>query len=381
MKIVWMLPRSGYVTDPRSVTLWGTICWGIRYLFGNEELEAFLKKHVEGAPDFVISSAFPFKKWKSERLPFFPNLLRVPPEINPNDDVDLALKKYRLGKKLSKIEWLSQTQFEKMLQGELTVKDLLDTMLDEFEKKKVHNERRKRRQMDENGLPVKGDYRTKNEDALKNTPPERHDHSMTHNTIDRLRGGTLNLLDAEGEQSGQLFHTNDIWWADPENDNLQSETGLFFLVDGSDEQIENLLAPVLRFLEHWGIGADRTAGKGFFKFEIQEFLFAEPAAEASNALVNLSLFIPKDEEQLVEIENAKDLPYQLENRECKGWSPTGGFQKAPTLFFAEGSVFPKLSGSASRGRGRLLHNRELPNGQKVYDNGFGFMVNLNWKNQ
>lgn len=371
MKIVWMMPRSGYVTDPRSVTLWGTICWGIRYLFGNSELEAFLKKHIEGTPDFVISSAFPYKKWKGERLPFFPNLLRVAPEIDPNDDVDVALKKYRLSKKLSKIEWLSKPQFEKMLRGELSEDDLLRTLLEEYEKKKEHNEQRKRRNPN-----FKGDYRTKNEEVLKNTPPERHDHSMTHNTIDRLRGGTLSLPDTAGERSGQLFHANDTWWANPDDD--KAETGLFFLVEGSDEQIENLLAPVLRFLEHWGIGADRTAGKGFFKFEIEDFSIAEPTD--SNAIVNLSLFIPKDENQLVEIENAaRFMPYQLENRECMGWSATGGFEKNPALFFAEGSVFPKLSGGAVRLRGRLHQNRELPNGQKVYDNGFGFMLNLNWK--
>ena len=368
MKIVWMLPRNGYVTEPRSVTLWGTICWGIRYLLGNDALASFLKNHEDDDPDFVISSAFPFKKWGGKRLPFFPNLLRFAPETDPNEDVAEALIKYRLGKKLSKIEWLSQPDFEKMLRGELTEQHLLATLLDEFEKKKEHKELRKRRQ-------VRGDYRTKNPEVLQNTPPKRHDYSMTHNTIDRLRGGTLNLRDAAGEPSGQLFHAEDTWWADEYDE--QTETGLFFLVEGSDEKIRDVLAPVLRFLEHWGIGADRTTGKGFFKFEIEDFQIAEPAE--SNALVNLSLFIPKDSNQLAEIDgDTRFLPYRLENRECKGWSATGGFEKTPILFFSEGSVFPKLKGGPDRWRGRVLENRTLPDGQKVYDNGFGFMLNLNW---
>lgn len=368
MKIVWMLPRSGYVTEPRSVTLWGTVCWGIRYLFGNSELEAFLNRCEDGSPDFVISSAFPFKKWDSKRLPFFPNLMHIAPKPDPDEDVDTALKKYRLGKKLSKIEWLSQPDFEKMLRGELSENDLLKGLLDEFEKKEEHKKLRKRGQ-------VRGDYRPENRES---TPPERYDYSMTHNTIDRLRGGTLNLPDNSGESSGQLFHANDTWWADQHDD--QNETGLFFLVEGSDEKIENVLTPVLRFLEHWGIGADRTAGKGFFKFEIEGFQLVEPPADTSNALVNLSLFIPKDSDQLGEIESAAGfMPYQLENRESMGWSATGGFEKAPALFFAEGSVLPKLKGGAERWRGCIRPNTSL-NGQTVYDNGFGFMLNLNWKN-
>jgi len=377
MKIVWLIPRSGYVTDLRSVTLWGTLCWGIRYLYGEPDLEAFIERSKAGSPDFIISSAFPFKQQPGKvRTPFFPNPLLLPPDLDPNEDTDVALVKYRLRKELKNIEYLSLPDFKEMLHGRLTAAHLLKRLLVEHDREQNHKKEQEFKKEKVDYFP--------HQDTITRAAPMRHDHSMTHNTIDRLRGGTLRLPDDEGDPSGQLFHADDIWWSDPYEESASGEpkTGLFFLVEGSDASIEKYLMPVLRFLRHWGIGADRSAGKGVFDFIIEEddFDLQEPNDTEANAVLNLSLFHPEETELAFFESSNGPFQYTLENREGKGWSEKGGFQKILDFFFAEGSVFPRPATLTNHRLGRILEQNlgiKTP-GHQVYDNGFGLMVNLKW---
>jgi CRISPR-associated protein Csm4 len=390
MKIVWLKPRSGYVTDLRSVTLWGSICWSIRYLAEDKQFHEFMDNCKAGKPDFVISSVFPWKGRKGNRILFFPNPLLHSDNFEradkyledalvrhemprTMDDVERALIIYRQRKKLKDIKFLNQSDFEQMLQGNLTADDLLERLIEEYVLQKVHKKKLERKL-------VKGDYFPQKE-TIERTPPVRYDYSMTHNTIDRLRGGTLSIREeGEDKKSGQLFHANDTWWSDPYDETESGETGLFFLVQElTKDSVENYLQPALRLLEHWGIGADRTVGKGFFEFEVKEFNLQQPAANDANAVLTLSLFIPENKEQLSFIEKSNRnhfYPYTLESRESKGWTEQGGFEKDPVLFFTEGSLFERLPGMNTNWAGRIRENKNI--GHPVYDNGFGFMVNLKW---
>lgn len=376
MNIVFLKPRSGYVTDLRSVTLWGTICWCIRYLHGDTELVEFIERCKEGNPDFIISSAFPFKQQGATPTLFFPNPLLHPTDtLGNDDDTERALISYRLRKKLKKIEFICQTDFEEMLHGKLTTDDLFDRLLVEHDRKEAHRKEQAQERCKKDYIP--------HENTVAQAPPMRHDFSMTHNTIDRLRGGTLNIEDEDGKLRGQLFHANDVWWSDPfdESESGGTMAGLFFLVEEYKENsIEKYITPALRLLEHWGIGADRTIGKGFFEFEIEPFTLLQPSPNESNALLSLSLYSPKDLGELSAIQKNSGsgfYPFTLENRECKGWTEKGGFEKDPALFFAEGSVFPRPENMETPWLGGIHKNTEV--GHTVYDNGFGFMVNLKWQ--
>jgi hypothetical protein len=213
---------------------------------------------------------------------------------------------------------------------------------------------------------------------------------MTHNTIDRLRGGTLNVTDADGNEAGQLFHAEDNWWTDPDNetDEMLPNTGLYFLADGDISKIE----PVLHLLRHWGVGADRTAGKGVFDFIIEDFSekikALEPPASSSNALLNLSLFRPTKPE-LENLEQADGCwQYLLERREGYVGGHRTLHRKEARMYFREGSVFARPENLKTRYMG-CIHEHQFPSGSdkpsppphRIWDNGFGFMVNLNWKKQ
>lgn len=372
MKIIYLVPRSGYVTDLRSDTLWGSLCWGIRYLWGADELKAFLERCAAGKPDFVISSTFPFKQHGTERVPFFPNPLVLAPDM-PTDRAPLV-EDYRLRKDLKKVSLLNFDDFKAALHGELSVAELLRRLAEIAKEKKLQGR---------NYVPTGP--------VVERTAPKRHDHSMTHNTIDRLRGGTLTVADGDGDPAGQLFHAEDIWWTDPDNESDEAlpNTGLYFLADGDISKLK----PVLELLRHWGIGADRTAGKGAFDFDIQDFTekisILEPPAAASNALLNLSLFRPTEAE-LAALEQADGcLQYLLERREGYVGGHRQMHRKEARMYFREGSVFARPDGQTARHMGGIQQQvfpekdsqgKELPQPpHDVWDNGFGFMVNLNWK--
>jgi CRISPR-associated protein Csm4 len=371
MHIIYLLPRSGYVTDLRSDTLWGSICWGIKHLWGDDELKKVLDSYISGAtPEFVISSAFPFKFQNGKRIPFFPNPLKtVSKPVDSHNDVKSILTEHRLRKKLKGVQYLGLEDFQDALQGILTEEQLLTRLREEHENK-INFDKIPNRKEEYEPLPA----------TIKNAPPELIENSvMTHNTIDRLKGGTLGLeIEGEDEKAGQLFHAEEQYWRSKygvKEDDLKN--GLFFLAKGNTDKI----LAVLRLLRDWGIGADRTTGKGSFDFEIEEFPLNEPDIKSSNAVMNLSLFQPTKEE----LTTLKGIQYQLEPREGYVGFARERRIKQPRMYFKEGSVFElpnNYSKSTVMGCIReqefdTLHQPPHP----VWDNGMGFMVNLKWNQQ
>lgn len=367
MKIIYLIPSAGYSTELRSDTLWGMLCWGIRYLWGKDELLAFIHKASIGQPEFIISSTFPFKQHGSERIPFFPNPFVIAHD-DPHTDAETALEFYRLRKKLKAVEWLSLEDFTAVINGELTTSDLFWRIREEYRLKK---------QIEEDHQEFFPSGQT-----VRRTPPRLEENSLTHNTIDRLQGGTLSIADPDDPESkaGQLFHAEEYFWMDihNESDVERPNTGIFFLADGDTRKLE----PVLHLFRHLGMGADRTTGKGFFNFHIEDFQLREPTEDQSNALLNLSLYHPTPEELQVWKSSDGCIQYMLERRE--GY--VGGYRerrrKQMRQYFKEGSVFLRPVHFSGRRMG-CIRMQEFEARKKpphdVWDNGFGFMVNLKWK--
>lgn len=370
MKIVYLKPLSGYATPLRSDTLWGLLCWGIRHLWGEDELADFIQKCNDGAPPFVISSTFPCKKYGVRWIPFFLNPLPFPD--TQEEDMEKALTNAEFRKKYKKsFTYVNLDDFKKILNGEPVATELVQRLRDiQAEETRLKEETKRT-----------GKTRAERKIALAEidqTAPRLEDFSMTHNTINRLRGGTLDLpVDggAQNETAGQLFHSGEYYWSDKFADPHQdSNTGIFFLADGPDT---SKLEAVLRLYRHWGFGADRTSGKGFFDAEIHDFDLPKPAG--ANAMLNLSLFRPKPEELKAIDSHPADDPrfrYRIELRE--GWSGGDGIYqpKNPHRFFTEGSVFPLIPELKERHLGHLVP--QFKNPHPVYDNGFGFMLHLKW---
>lgn len=371
MKIIYLKPLSGYATPLRSDTLWGMLCWGIRYLWGEQELIDFIEAANAGNPPFVVSSTFPCKKYGKDWIPFFPNPLPFPGECDSKKEE--ALINAQLRKKYKKtFAYVNLEDFSSILLGTLTAKDLRQRLRDIY--------------TEEECLKAEGKRTNKPEDRIisprevEQTAPRLEDFSMTHNTINRQRGGTLDLQvegGAPGETTGQLFHSPEHYWTDKYADpNQEANTGIFFLACGPDT---SKLEAVLRLFRHRGFGADRTSGKGFFDAEVQDFQLPEPAD--ANAMLNLSLFRPTPEElNALDSRASEDacFHYRIEIRE--GWVGADGFflPKTPHRYFTEGSVFPLLPLPERHLGGLVPQQFEKKPPHPVYDNGFGLMVPLKW---
>jgi CRISPR-associated protein Csm4 len=328
--IFYLKPSGNFKTPLRSDTLWGQLCWAIRMLYGETELNEMLTAYEEGDESaqkekcFFISSAFPFlQKNREKPVLFFPKPLQPVPSTE-----------------------------------ELNVKSFPEAILKLRKQKK-----QKKKELQEQGL---FHYTTTNKEAtLFNLKAPKTDvFPMTHTSINRLTGSALVLYreknDATAtpvvninlekmddfEELGQLYHTDDralVLLDQHGKPQKNVETGFFFLAKGSDESIKKIKA-CLRFLSHFGMGGDRTIGKGRFEYlEKLEDAITIPEAEDANALMNLSLYRPTASE-LKTLEKTTDhrtLNYRTVVRKGKGtlWQRSLP-QKRTLMMFEESSVFP-----------------------------------------
>ncbi len=381
MKIIYLKPLGGYASDMRSDTLWGMLCWGIRHLWGEPALTKFLENCEAGKPPFVISSAFPYKypydlktKMHSDKpVPFFPNPLPFP-DGRHQVEIEEARKTAELRKKYKKaFEFVCFDDFKEILNGTLTAEGLCDRLrkieVAEEELKEIANKTGK---LKEERIP--------SQEEINQTAPKQANFSQTHNTINRLRGGTLDLPvegGAEGETAGQLFHSAENYWTDRYADSDQANTGIYFLADGDTVLLES----VLRLFRHWGFGADRTSGKGFFDVDgdIQEIDFSIPVG--ANAMLNLSLLRPTpDELKALDGAATNDTCFHYNIEVRQGY--VGGralARKNAHRYFTEGSVFPLVKNGHLGGLIAQKLDPKIAPSHPVWDNGFGFMLPIKWQ--
>ncbi len=333
MKIIYLQPLSTFRTHLRSDTLWGMICWAIRNVYGNAVLENLLETYNSGNPEFIISSTFPYSEIKGIKKYFLPKPFLKEEEINQSNlsrAEKIKIAKQR--KKLKKVKYLELNEYLEFINGNKKLHDIV--------KKIANNE------------------------ELKS--PQLISESVTHNTINRLTGGTLKI----GNKSGQLFHIDELFFKYNQINDITENYGLFFLARGNTEKLEG----ALRFLSHIGIGGDRNIGKGKFLINIDDFtLLKEPADY--NAMTNLSLYYPREDE-LIEYKKNDYFTYQLEERQgYVSFLKYDKFNKPTTMMFQEGSVFPKLE-KEYFGSNKTLYSKSDKIPHNVYQYGYGFMVKI-----
>lgn len=331
MRIIYLKPRSGFITELRSDTLWGMICWGIRNVYGNEVIEELLNTYINDMPEFIITTAFPYRKEKGKILLYFPKpLFPIEPYIYNSrfSDEKERLERNIVDKKNKKKPFLNHTAFQKLINKECTL-----------------------------------------EDAIQQTESINIDSvSVTHNTIDRFKGATLNK-----DGVGQLFHKDEFFFRNNSENDFE-EAGLFFLIKGNSDKAE----AAMRWLSHVGLGGDRNTGKGYFDLEFGDFNIDEP--ENYNAVVNLSLYYPSiQKNELSFFKDSHFFNYQLEKRQgYMGFLKYAHFEKPETQMFKEGSVFPVISNLEFYGNIKTLKEKNIIKNipHSVYQFGFGFMIKI-----
>ena len=243
-----------------------------------------------------LSSAFPFM---GEEY-FFPRPLSFFPEVPETQ--------YELFKRAKKVQYLSQRVFERVLQG-----DTLEIKKDQ----------------------IRGPF------WFAEKPPEQAimvTQVRPRVALDRVT------------QASQIYHFAEVYF--------DREAGLFFLAKFRDNEVQQRFETALHLLADEGIGADRTVGKGLFRWEKRTLTLRVPGTP--DHVVLLSLYNPKAEEarQLNPVQSY----YAFITR--RGWVTMPGamtLRRRAVRFFAEGSVLAFTEAMLPEGRlVETLSPRDVP---------------------
>ena len=237
-KVVFQL-KSSIRTPFHSDTIFGHICWAIRYLKGETYLREWLDNFEESPT--LISNALPLGKFPKPILPM--------PEVNEKELT--LLQNVFLTKKVNKQNLVDETWlFNNM--NNLSAKKLSGYFI-----KKITKE---------------------------NEKPVSTSMAVTRNSYDRLTGRVL-------ARNG-LFEQEEIFYWNDAN----KGPSFYFLIQ-SDSLDQSLLSEILEFIGFSGFGADKSVGKGQIEIiSIESYQLNR--CQSPNAFVSLSNFIPKSPNEL-----------------------------------------------------------------------------------
>ncbi len=232
-------PRSSFLTPFQSDTLFGSICWAIRYLHGEEVLVEFLKKY-QTSPPLVISSGFPtgwFPKPIRESLSR-EQVKTIAEEIYGNVSKKNLVDLIKTLKEIKKSVVVNQQDFEAIINGLSEI---------DYFKKYIHEDEKK----------IGGLIQT-----------------VYKNTINRATGRT--------RQEGGLFTQDETFY---------DEISTISIFTKVNEYEIDFFENILEFISFNGFGKRKSVGKGQFEvMDIKEYEFKSPANP--NAFVSLSSYIP-----------------------------------------------------------------------------------------
>jgi CRISPR-associated protein Csm4 len=282
-------PRSPFLTPIQADTLWGTLAWACRWVYGEDALQEFLTLHPDGSPKLLLSDAFP------------EDLLPRPLQAVTVTDVRQAIKdggideiseKYLEALARAKA-WLKRPYLERehvfeILRGSMTQAALIS-------------------QVQQKGFSV---------DSIVELSPRRH------NIIDRMRGGSL--------RENGLYTHQEMW--------LKSVWTIYIHTTFD----EAWLRPLFDYTSESGFGKRASTGMG--RFTIKDFREPRPH-ERFPTVDNANGFITLSSSYLISpSEIAERSFYRLHIKRGKlgpamPTSNPGGFLKHPVAMCIAGSIF------------------------------------------
>lgn len=105
---------KGWVASAwQSDTLFGHLCWGMRYLHGEDELKNFLRLYDDGTLPLLVSNGFPGE--------LLPNPLMPPPTIERTLPLEEQRKNFRHYKQAKGSKYITLPEFSRAINGEAVV--------------------------------------------------------------------------------------------------------------------------------------------------------------------------------------------------------------------------------------------------------------------
>jgi CRISPR-associated protein Csm4 len=303
MQSVQLVPTGPFSEIPRSDTLFGAICWGIRRARGEEALEDLLARFAEGDPPFLLGSAFPTadRSESDGRLHLLPKPLLARPRASGDSASDERIEALSAWKR---IEYLPAALLAELAAGERSGSDVLEGL-------------------EASAVVVDGE---EHERAREFLLPAESGIQRPHETETRVRNAVNRLT---GSTDGNLFERESVFFGDG--------AGLHVPVEGEVDTVVEGLA----LLQDRGIGGGKSVGQGQFHLDGVAEIGQFPATADAERFCTLSLCIPRPEElgDLV----TQGL-YEVETRTgvVADAASASDIWKRRVLALAEGSVLPRL---------------------------------------
>jgi CRISPR-associated protein Csm4 len=301
MKSIQLSPEGPFSEIPRSDTLFGAICWGIRHSQGEETLEAVLARFADGDPPFLVSSAFPTVTHpdSGERLHLLPKPRLPGPRSSDEEASDERIEALQAWKR---IEYIPATLFAELARGERSGSDVVDGL-------------------EASAVDIDGQTYERDWEFLL---PAESESGRPYETETRVRNAVNRLTGATG---GNLFERESVFFAEG--------AGLHVCVEGAIDIVVEALA----MLQDRGIGGGKSVGQGQFRLEGVEEVGRFPEAADAESFCTLSLCIPQSD-RLAEL--VRDGYYSVETRKGVVGKSGSDIWKRRVLALAEGSVLPRL---------------------------------------
>lgn len=227
--------RSPWQAD----TLFGHLCWIIRYEEGERALREFLSHYREGTPPLVLSNGFPQGR--------FPRPIVPAPDVPAARAKQAQVQAMRQAKAGKGIRWISLEEFNAFRRGEMVT---------------LH---------------------PRNEVVRRRT--------VLKNQINRLSGGTTPVDEDEG---GNLYNADELAFVDTSG--VESKPlGVTVYVKAENETWADRAFHLIRRLSWSGYGAKKSVGYGQFTFsesDWERFRIFERVPDGANGFISLSNWVP-----------------------------------------------------------------------------------------
>jgi CRISPR type III-A-associated RAMP protein Csm4 len=325
---VYLYPRGPLASPLSSETLFGAVCWGIQTLGG--DVGQLLDRFVP--PLFAFSAAFPMLLIGKHHQRFYPRPItfEAPPAIvrrvaavyAAQHSCTLKAAQVKVAEAIKRdlkpVNYLSESVLARVVSGQFTVEQWLLAMLNESRKEIAHV----------GNLLLTGDEYNRWPQKDERDVPLTRSAPRLHNQIDRVAGATA---------EGLLFYQDEI--------NFGPGAGLWAALRASQQNMDSLIRPALRYLQDTGFGANRSVGQGHFDITLEPMTTLPDGGPQANGFMTLSRYLPASGE----VTEGDPLAYKLitlrGKRESRFPQPDQGMTTLPIFkrslrVFEPGSVFP-----------------------------------------
>lgn len=328
--------QSSFITPFHSDTIFGSLCWALRYLKGEDSLLSFLTEYQNSEPPLLVSNGFPLGFLPRPILPEL-NLVQFRNVLAHKSIEDLTeIEISNLIKRLKKIKFIPEIFYRNHQDGfsqEDVIKEYLNGKMENY--------------------------------------PYWQSELYYHNSINRLTGKPV--------EEGGFFFQEEYILHNPDKDlSIIADTNnnkIQLFLKGDYFSQEELLS-LFQFISFSGFGKNKSTGKGRLKIvDIDEFTL--PNAIIPNAFIALSLFVPTEEDPAKGYYQSMVKYGKLGGSLTKSILSQNGHQpfKKPLLMFEPGSLF--FSNSLNEYYGSLIENIHLDKQVKHYAYAFPLGVRIN----